>query len=162
MRPLRFAPVLLALGLVEGLLAACGYQVGGLYETRDVKVEVFDNVGERRTHEFDLTGAVVSEMTSRGIRVNRRDAPVTLKGRIEEIRTPPVVNQAETDTLLVGSLHYRVEIRLVRADGTERWKHERVESVSYTPSRGESAESARKEMVDRLARWVVTHFEKEW
>jgi len=160
-RSLRLAPVLLALSLLEGLLAACGYQVGGLYETRDVRVEVFDNVSERRTHEFDLTGAVVSEMTSRGIRVNRRDAPVTLKGRIEEIRTPPVVDQAKTDSLLVGSLYYRLEIRLIRADGSEK-RDERIESVSFTPSRGESAESARKEMVDRLARWVVTHFEKEW
>jgi len=153
-RPL--GPALLA------LLGACGYRVGGLYETRDVRVDVFDNVGERRTHEFDLTEAVVREMTARGIRVNRKDAPVTLRGSIEEIRTPPLVEQAKTDALLVGSLLYRVRIRLVRADGTERWNDERLESVSYTPSRGESPETARRAMLDRLARWVVTHFEKEW
>jgi hypothetical protein len=152
-------PLLLAL---LPLGACCGYQPGGLYETRDVRVEVFDNVGERRGHEFDLTGAVVQEMISRGIRVNRRDAPVILKGRIEEIRTPPLVNQADTDQLLVGSLYYRVEVRLLQTDGQERWKDERVESVSYTPGRGESAETARREMVDRLARWVVTRLEKEW
>lgn len=156
MTRLPLLPALLLLG------ACCGYRAGGLYETRDVRIETFDNVGERRTHEFDLTGAVAQEMVSRGIRVNRRDAPVTLKGRIEEIRTPPLVSQARTDQVTVGSLYYRVEIRLLQADGKERWKDERVESVSYTPSRGESAETARREMVDRLARWVVTRFEKEW
>lgn len=142
-------------------LSACGYQVGGLYEIRDVKVEVFDNVSERRTFEFDLTAAVVQEMTARGIRVNRSGAPVTLKGRIEDIRTPPLVDQAKTDQVLVGSLHYKLEILLIDASGKER-KDSRIENVSYTPSRGESVESARREMVDRLARWVVTHFEKEW
>ncbi len=144
------------------LAASCGYRVGRLYETRDVKVDVFDNASERRTFEFDLTGAVVHEMAARGIRVNRSGAPVTLKGRIEDIRTPPLVDQAKTDQVLVGSLHYRLVIWLVGADGVERWKHSRNESVSYTPSRGESVETARREMVDRLARWVVTHFEKEW
>lgn len=142
--------------------AACGYQAGNLYEVRDVRVDVFDNVSERRTYEFDLSGAVVRELTARGIRVNSRRAPATLKGTIEEIRTPPLVNQAKTDELLVGSLSYRVEIRLLGEDGAERWKDQRVESVVYTPSRGQSEETARREMVDRLARWVVSRLEKEW
>jgi hypothetical protein len=152
----RLLPVLLALG------ASCGYRVGGLYDVREVRVDVFDNVSERRTLEFDLTGAVTREMTARGIRLNTATAPVTLKGRIEEIRTPPLVEKAKTDDVLVGSLYYKVEIRLVGQDGKEHWKDERIESVSFAPSRGESAETARKEMEDRLARWIVTHFEKEW
>ncbi len=45
-------------------LGACGYQVGGLYPERDVRVETFDNTSERRTHEFELTGSVIRELTA--------------------------------------------------------------------------------------------------
>jgi len=143
------------------LLGAC--QVGDLYEYKDVRVDVFDNVSERRTHEFDLTRAVLHEMASRGIRVNGKDAPHTLKGRILDLRTPAIVDQAKTDVLLVGSLLFQVEIWLVdnRTGGTV-WKESRTEAASFTAARGESFQSARQEVFDRLARWVVTRFEKEW
>jgi hypothetical protein len=144
------------------LLAAC--RVGGLYEDYpDVRVEIFDNVSERRTHEFDFTAAVVQEMASRGIRVNRGNAPYTLKGRILDLRTPSVVDQARTDVVLVGSLQLRMEIWLVdNRTGATVWKDDRVEAVSFSTARGESFQSARQEMIDRVARWVVTRFEKDW
>jgi TolB-like protein len=144
------------------LLAACS--VGGLYEDYpEVRVDIFDNVSERRTHEFDFTDAVVQEMASRGIRVNKRNAPYTLKGRILDLRTPSVVDQARTDVVLVGSLKLHMEIWLVdNRTGATVWKDDRVEAVTFSTARGESFQSARQEMIDRVARWVVTHFEKEW
>jgi len=151
----RFLPCILA-------LSSCGYAVGGLYEVRDVHVDILDNVSERRTHEFDLTSAIVHELTARGIRVNAKGAAYTLKGRITDIVTPSVVDQKNTDQVLVGSLVFRVQISLVSSEGAELWKDERVESVTFTGSRGESFETARQKVFDRLARWVVTHFEKDW
>lgn len=144
------------------LLAAC--RVGGLYEDYpDVQVEIFDNVSERRTHEFDFTAAVVQEMAARGIRVNKKSAAYTLKGRILDLRTPSVVDQVRTDLVLVGSLQLRMEIWLVdNRTGATVWKDDRVEAVTFSTARGESFHSARQEMIDRVARWVVTHFEKEW
>lgn len=144
------------------LMAACRF--GGLYEDYpDVRVEIFDNVSERRTHEFDLTAAVVQEMAARGIRVNKSKAAYTLKGRILDLRTPSVVDQARTDVVLVGSLRLHVEIWLVdNRTGATVWKDDRAEAVSFSSARGESFHSARQEMMDRVARWVVTHFEKEW
>jgi hypothetical protein len=143
------------------VLLAC--QVGDLYEYKDVRVDVFDNLSERRTHEFDLTRAVLQEMVSRGIRVNGKDAPYTLKGRVLDIRTPAVVDQAKTDVVLVGSLQFQVEVWLLdnRTGGTV-WKESRTETASFAAARGESFQSARQEVLDRLARWVVTRFEKEW
>jgi hypothetical protein len=142
---------------------SCGYQVGGLYEHRDVKVEIFDTQSDRRTHEFDLTNAVVHEMAARGIRVNAKEAPVTLRGRISDIRTPAVVDQTKTDVVLVGSLFYDVEIELVdNGTGRRLWSDRTSESVSFTSRRGQSLQSARAEIFDRLARWVVTRLEKEW
>jgi hypothetical protein len=142
--------------------SSCGYEVGNLYEIRDVKVDIFDNSSERRTHEFDLTDAVVREMAARGIRVNARDAAYTLKGRILDIRTPSVVDQKNTDQVVVGSLLFSLEIRLIDAHGTELWKDVRNETSSFTTARGESFETARQKVFDRLARWVVAHLEKQW
>lgn len=142
------------------LLASC-YSFGGLYEVRDVKVRVFDNVSDRRTQEFDLTNAVVHEMTARGLRVNGTDAPFTLEGRILDLRTPTVVT-GDLDVVRVGSLALRVEIWLTDAQGRQVWKDERTESVSFASQRGQTFESARHEAFDRVARWVVAHFEKEW
>jgi hypothetical protein len=141
-------------------MASC-YTVGGLYETRNVKVDVFDNTTERRTQEFDLTSAVVHEMTSRGLRVNSPDAPVTLMGKIVDMRTPTVVS-GDLNAVVVGSLSIRLQIRLVNADGKDVWKDETTQSASFTSTRGQTFDSARAEAYDRLARWVVAHFEKEW
>lgn len=142
--------------------SSCGYEVGNLYEIRDVKVDIFENNSERRTHEFDLTNAVVHEIASRGIRVNAKDAAYTLKGKIQDIRTPPLVSQKNTDLTLVGSLLFSVEIRLIDANGNEVWKDHRIETASFTEARGESFETARQKVFDRLARWVVSHLEKQW
>jgi len=155
----RRLPLLLLLALAA---SSCGYEVGNLYEVRDVKVDIFENSSERRTHEFDLTDAVVREMAARGIRVNARDAAYTLKGRILDIRTPSVVDQKNTDQVVVGSLLFSLEIRLIDAHGTELWKDVRNESSSFTTARGESFETARQKVFVRLARWVVSHLEKQW
>jgi hypothetical protein len=154
---IRRLPLILALAC-----GSCGYEIGNLYEIRDVKVDIFENNSERRTHEFDLTDAVVHEIAARGIRVNAKDAAYTLKGRILDIRTPALVDQKNTDLVVVGSLLFSLEIRLIDANGNEVWKDTRAESASFALARGESFESARQKVFDRLARWVVAHLEKAW
>jgi hypothetical protein len=153
---------LLSLAALGLLLSACGYRLGGLYAIRDVRVEIFDNESERRTHEIDLSSAILQELVSRGIRVNHPQAPYTLKGRITDLRTPSLVDERNTDVILVGSLAFLVEIRLIGPDGSEVWRDRRSEAVSYTQARGETFETARQQVFDRLARWVLTHFEKDW
>ena len=142
--------------------SSCGYEIGNLYEIRDVKVDIFENLSERRTHEFDLTEAVVHEIASRGVRVNAKDAAYTLKGKILDIRTPSLVDQKTTDQVLVGSLLFNVEIRLIDANGNEVWRHARAEQAPFAAARGESFETARQRVFDRLARWVASHLEKQW
>ena len=128
---------------------------------RDVQVNSFDNVSNRRINEFDLTNAIVHEMSARGIRVNRRDAKYVLEGSIRDIRTPSVVED-NLDQVTVGSLRYQVEVRLVDRDGNEKFRDHRTETVSFASQRGESEATARAEVFDRLARWVVSRLEKEW
>lgn len=147
-------PLLFALG-------SCGYTAGHLYDPLDVRVEIFDNITERRGHEFDLTEAVVREMSSRGFRVNSPQARHTLKGRITEIRTPSAVEDLH-DEVLVGSLFFRVEVSLVGNDGHPVWTEARTESVNFTHIRAQTRESARRQVFDRLARWITSRFEKGW
>ena len=154
---IRRLPLFLALGC-----SSCGYELGNLYEIRDVRVETFENVSERRTQEFDLTDSIIHEMTARGIRVNAKDAAYTLKGRILDIRTPSVVDQKLTDQVVVSSVMFALEIRLMDAGGNEVWKDSRTETAPFAMARGESFESARQKVFDRLARWVVAHLEKQW
>ena len=156
-------PALAALILAAGLPASCGYRAGGLYEDyrAGVRVPVFDNLTERRLHEFDLTAAVTREMASRGLRVNVPGAPYTLAGRIRNLRTPSVV-EGRDDAVLVGSLRYHLEIELLDEKGDLIWKDTLSDAVSFASARGESLETARREAFDRMARWIVAHFEKEW
>lgn len=142
--------------------SSCGYEIGNLYEIRDVKIDIFDNNSERRTQEFDLTDVVVHEIAARGIRVNARDAAYTLKGKITDVRTPAVVDQRNTDIVIVGSLLFSLEIRLLDANGNEVWRDARSESASFTAARGETFETAREKVFYRLAMWVVAHLEKAW
>ncbi len=155
--------LLILLGLTAVTAASCGYQVGGLYEgyREGVRVDIFDNLTERRTHEFELTQAVVRDMASRGIRVNVPGAPYRLAGRIRDMRTPSVV-EGRADAVLVGSLRVLLEIELSRTGGEIVWKDQKAVEVPFASVRGESADTARREAFDRLARWVVSHFEKEW
>ena len=145
--------------------ASCGYQIGSrsLYPTHSIKVRIFDNISERRTHEFELTDVIVHELSSRGIRVNVSDAEYTLVGRILDIRTPSVVDRAKTDTVIVGSLQVSLEISLIDNEtGDKEWEAVRHEAVSFTSARNETFTTARREVFDRLARWVLTRLEKKW
>ena len=139
---------------------AC-YDIGSLYDIRDFNIEIFDNVSDRRTHEFDLSQAIARELAGRGVRVRSTGAEHTLRGRIFEIRNPSVV-EGKTDVVLVGSLQFHVEATLVGPDGKPVWSEERTETVSFAGARGETLESARREMFDRLARWLASRLEKGW
>lgn len=142
--------------------AGCAYTAGDLIEHESVVVRIFDNIDERRTHEFELTRAVNRELAARGVRVNDPEAAVELRGRILEITEPSVV-EGSGDVVVVGAVSFRLEVALVnRASGKEISKAEKVETASFSSGRSESRETARREVYDRLARWVVTRLEKDW
>jgi hypothetical protein len=144
------------------VLAGCGYSAGGLYEHRAVRVRVFDNLDERRAHEFDLTQAVVRQLQADGVRVNTPDAAVELLGTIQEITQPTAV-EGKKDVVVVGSVAFRLSIVLRDAkSGKDLKTEEKTESVTFSSARAESLETARQEVFDRLARWVATRLEKDW
>ena len=143
-------------------VAGCGYSFGGLIEHEAVLLPIFDNLDERRTHEFDLTKAVARELMARGVRVNDPSAAVELKVKILEITEPSVVEDP-ADRPLVGAVSFRIEATLLaRPSAREMLKQVLEESASFSSGRSESRETARQEVIDRLARRVVTLLEKDW
>ena len=142
--------------------AGCAYTAGDLIEHESVVVRIFDNIDERRTHEFELTRAVNRELAARGVRVNDPEAAVELRGRILEITEPTLVENPG-DVPIVGAVSFRLAVTLLnRSSGKEISKSEKVETASFSSGRSESRETARREVYDRLARWVVTRLEKDW
>ena len=150
------------LGSALALLGGCGYVAGGLYEFDAVRVRIVDNRSERRTHEFDLTQAIVRQLQSDGIRVNGRDATVELSGTIEDIAQPAAVEGAQ-DVVVVGAIVFRLSVVLKDiSSGRELRRGERIESATFSSARAETSETARQQVFDRLARWVATRLEGEW
>lgn len=145
-------------------LSACGYAVGpdGLYAHRSVQVRIADNASERRLHEFDLTQAVIRELQAGGLRVNASDADVRLDMTIADIREPALV-EGKLDVVTVGSVSFRIELEVVDVgSGKVRVKDQRTESASFVVSRGEGRDTARAQVLDRLARWAVSKLERDW
>jgi len=73
-----------------------------------------------------------------------------------------VVDQKNTDQVVVGSLMISLEIRLLDANGAEVWKDLRSESASFTTTRGESFRKRPAEGVRTGCPVVVAHLEKQW
>jgi hypothetical protein len=152
------APVLLALLVAAG----CGYHVGTLHGVRSLSVPVFENQTERRLSELELTNAVVRDLRAQGLTVNRPEAPYVLKGEIVDIDQPTVV-EGRQDVVVVGSVAVKMRLELrERGSGKMLWTDQHTESAAFSGSRGQSLESARAEVYDRLARWVTTKLEQDW
>ncbi|HTF56001.1 MAG TPA: hypothetical protein VK661_01920 [Planctomycetota bacterium] len=148
--------------IAAAALAGCGYSAGGLIEHESVFLPTFDNLDERRTFEFDLTRAVGRELAARGVRVNAPDAPIELRGKILKITEPTLVENPG-DVPIVGSVSFKIEVALVsRSTGRELSKKEREETASFSSGRFETRETARQEVIKKLASWVVTLVEKDW
>ncbi|MBI2931870.1 MAG: hypothetical protein HYY16_09480 [Planctomycetes bacterium] len=156
----------LAAGLFACLwaFAGCAYSIGpgALYAHSSVRVQVADNLDERRTHEFDLTQAVVRQLQAGGVRVNAPDATARLNLTIVGIDEPALV-EGRLDVVQVGAVSFRVRLTLTDvATGKLLVTGEHAESASFAQTRGESRDTARQEVFDRLARWAASKLEKDW
>lgn len=151
--------ILLGLAL---LAAGCGYRSRGTYAYGRVEVPVFGNDSDRRLNEFELTETVVREMQSNGIVVNDTNSPYVLTGRIVRITEPRVV-EGRTSQVLVSSESVTIDIRVVeRATGEEVVKQRITESAPFATNRGQTAETTRREVFDRVAKRVVQALAAGW
>lgn len=147
--------------LASLLVAGCGYRAGGLYEVEEISIPMFDNQTERRLHEFDLTQAVVREASQRGIRVSP-NASHELRGRIMDIDQPVVV-PGPRDQVVAGAFSMKVEVWIVdRRNGKEMIREVVSQSATFDESRSRTVTDARQEVLDRLAKIIISKIEKNW
>ncbi len=151
---------LLALALAA---AGCGYSTKPLRHegVSTIALPIFKNNTDRRQHEFLLTDAVARMIQSRTrYRIADADrADVILEGEIAEYRTPGLV-EGRDDQLLESQVTMRVVVTIRdRATGAVRYQGTHTEVAPFSGRRGESEDTARFEVYERLARWVVTTLE---
>lgn len=161
---------LLCVGGAIALLGGClwDYTWGGGYRpsVRTVAVPIFDNKSIRRGHEFDLTQAVAREIVTRTpyrIVADPAQADVVVRGTIVQF-TQPALALGVTDTVVQGSVRIEIEVRLVegRTGKVVAEPAPYAEWASLVPARGETLDTARAEVLDKLARWVVRQLEEPW
>jgi hypothetical protein len=123
---------------------------------------MFDNQTERRDHEFDLTRLVIRELGRQGIHVDP-SADHELRGEIVDIQQPVVVDD-RLDNPRVTSFVMRVQFRLVNRKNPKEpiFSGTATEAATFSVLRGQSLESARGEVLDRLSKSIVSKFESQW
>jgi hypothetical protein len=151
------------LWILLAALAGCGYTAGRLYAYDNLAVPIFQNDSARRINEFDLTDAVVRELQSSGVTVNPASPRHRLEGRITAIEQPRLAEDRDSN-VIVGSFSVVVEIRVVDpADGRElvKWINRRF-AASFAVGRGQTLETARAQVFDQVAKWVMEQLEEKW
>lgn len=150
---------------LSGLLlaAGCGYQTGNLYRVDHVSVPIFENTSDQRINEFDLTDVVVREIQAGGVLVNPAAPRYVLKGRISLIDQPHGAEDRE-GRVTVGGFAVGVTVELIDARTRQavRPMATRVFSASFAIGRGQTLETARAQVFDRIAKWVMEQLEKGW
>lgn len=149
--------------LLLAALAGCGYTTGRLYAYDALAVPIFENEDARRINEFGLTDAVVRELQSNGVAVNAASARHRLEGRIVAIDQPRLAEDRDSN-VIVGSFSVLVEIRVVET-ATDRevveWINRRF-AASFAVGRGQTLETARAQVFDQIAKWVMEQLEESW
>jgi hypothetical protein len=144
------------------LAASCGYSITTAPRPTAVELVIPDNETNRRLHEFDFSRVLARELEDRGVQVNTPDARHTLRGTITRIDEPRIV-EGTLDVLRVGGFRVTLELALVeRETGRILWRRTHTETAATAPARGRTAEMARQEVFERLARWAGSQFDAPW
>jgi hypothetical protein len=151
------------------LCAGCfwDYSFGGGYlqGAATIAVPIFNNETDRIGQEFDLTHAVVREIVTRTPYrlVSRPEgADIVIRGSILQFSQPALV-QGSIDSVVTGSVLVHVKLQVLDGrTGKPLVSTQRPEWATFVSARGESIDTARAEVFDRLAQWVVRNLEAPW
>jgi hypothetical protein len=140
--------------------AGCGYSWGSRLSVSELSVSVFDNLTERRDHEFELARQVVQEVRQAGVKV-KPTASMRLEGEIMKI-TLPALAESSADAVLVGSFSMKIRYRLVDRSGKVLWEKTDSGSATFDTLRGKPVSAARREVFRRLGEGIVSKLEGGW
>ncbi|MDQ7778308.1 MAG: LptE family protein [Planctomycetota bacterium] len=157
----EFAVVALLLAHALG----CGYTAASYRESdsRTIAVPIFENKTLWRGREFELTNAVAKNILTRTpFRIAPRDsADLVIEGEILDYETPGLLDD-RVDRVLQSQISMRVKVKLTNRSGATITEKEKWFGAEFTTLRDESEATARAEIVEEAARWVVTCLETPW
>lgn len=139
---------------------------GGYRKAATIAIPVFENTTLRRGNEFDLTNAVAREVLTRTpyrVVASPADADLVLRGTIFLFSQPTVVQGFEN---VVRQSAVVISVKVTVVDGRtgkvvlDPPPH--AEQGYVVPARGGTIDTARAEVFDKLAQWVVTQLEQPW
>jgi hypothetical protein len=160
-------------GLLAALLlpaAGClwdySYDGGYRRNAATIAVPVFDNRTIRRGHELDLTNAVAREVATRTpyrIVASPADADLVVQGVLLDFSQPALV-QGVTDVVVQGAVQVAVKVTVIngRTGEVVADPPPQREWASLVPGRGETLDTAKAEVFDKMAQWVVRQLEEPW
>jgi hypothetical protein len=155
-----------ALLLAALATAACGYTFGsGLDElgVRTIALDVVGNDTFRQRFEVELSAALSREMGMHDVTLaDRRSADAILQVLITDASERTLVVGARTDPVRDGSFAAAVWMRLVARDGRVLLERRVTDRTEFRSPIGEDLTSARREIVEDLARKIWSDLAKDF
>lgn len=139
---------------------------GGYRKASTVAIPIFDNATLRRGNEFELTDVVAREVITRTpyrVVASPSEADVVVRGKIVQFSQPVVVPGFE-NSVREGSVVIAVKVTIVegRTGKLIADPPAHAEQAYIVAERGGTLGTARAEVFDRLAQWIVQQLEVPW
>jgi Lipopolysaccharide-assembly len=165
-----------AYGFLAALvLTGCGYQMGAPFnsEVRSIYVPVFTSSSNRRGLEFQLTEAVQKQIQQRTHfqLVTEAQADTKLSGRIVDVQKSVLGQTGNSDPREL-QVNLQVEVTWEDLRTGKILRQEQIPIAPETmrlaaqaelaPEVGQSLATAKREVIDRLARNIVDMMETPW
>ncbi len=168
--PIGQLAALTVLLLSSGLTGCAGYHLGNQFlfrgDIRTVHVSMFESDSNRRFLGQRLTEAVIKEVESR-TPLTLTDPQITdsfIRGRIVR-DTKRVVGENRFDEPRSLAVGWVVEVDWVDRAGTPLMQRQTIrlsEDSVFIPEGGQSMSTAQQEIIDRIAKQVVSQMETPW
>lgn len=154
--------------LIFLFMVSCGYQLNPyLKEVTTVAVPIFDNKTTWREMEFELTNLVHREIKARTpfrLVSHPDDADIIIQGEITDYRNPGMVENAQDNVVVAGSvMTLKVIIKEQKTGKEILAKSQNVQS-EFIRGASETVTDAeyrgRQQTLEQLSRWVVSLLEE--
>ena len=154
--------------LIFLFIIGCGYQLNPyLKEVTTVAVPIFDHKTTWREMEFELTTLVQREIKARTpfrLVSHPEDADIIIQGEITDYRNPAMVEDAQDNVIMAGSVMALKVIIKEQKTGREILSKSRNVQSEFIRGASETAADAeyrgRQQTLEQLSRWVVSLLEE--
>jgi hypothetical protein len=139
-------------------LSGCGYQSIIKEEHRTIAIPIFDNKTIYPGYEFEFSKLLNQKILTQSpflIKSSKENPNFLLTGEITDYTRPTLI-EGKTDQVVISQLAMTLNISLIDLNTHKSvFEGNHTENAELIGPRGETEESARAEVFDKLTRWVV-------